>query len=82
MAKIRPPVATGHRRHALRRVHDLKRLCESALNQTPSGQRLDYWLDYHAQLVMVGKRFCRLRTPRCEDCPLQPLLPSNAKISD
>jgi endonuclease-3 related protein len=29
--------------------------------------------DFHAQLVEVGKRFCR-PTPRCADCPLHPLL--------
>ena len=27
------------------------------------------WNDYHAQLVAVGKDFCR-PTPRCQDCPL------------
>ena len=34
-----------------------------------------YWQDYHAQLVMVGKHFCRPREPLCDRCPLQPLLP-------
>ena len=54
---------------------DLQRLCESALDQKPHGERLDYWQDYHAQLVMVGKGFCRPRQPRCAECPLKPLLP-------
>jgi endonuclease-3 related protein len=54
---------------------DLKLLCESALNQKVGAARLDYWQDYHAQLVMVGKHFCRPRAPRCEQCPLKPLLP-------
>lgn len=54
---------------------DLKALCESALNEKPPSERLDYWQDYHAQLVMVGKHFCRPRRPRCELCPLWPLLP-------
>jgi endonuclease III related protein len=53
----------------------LKVLCESALNGIPSAQRLDYWQDYHAQLVMVGKHYCRKSEPRCRDCPLRPLLP-------
>jgi endonuclease-3 related protein len=26
--------------------------------------------DYHAQLVMVGKDFCK-PSPRCESCPLR-----------
>jgi endonuclease III related protein len=55
----------------------LKMLCESRLNQKTGAARLDYWQDYHAQLVMVGKHFCRTRAPRCEQCPLKPLLPKN-----
>ncbi len=54
---------------------ELKELCESALNQKTGMARLDYWQDYHAQLVMVGKHFCRTRAPRCAECPLKPLLP-------
>jgi endonuclease-3 related protein len=53
----------------------LKALCDSALDENPLPKRLDYWQDYHAQLVMVGKHFCRKGEPRCEDCPLRPLLP-------
>ena len=53
----------------------LQRLCESALNHKPCTARLDYWQDYHAQLVITGKDFCRSRRPRCGQCPLQPLLP-------
>ena len=52
----------------------LQRLCEAALDEKPRAERLDYWQDYHAQLVMVGKDFCRPRQPRCAECPLQPLL--------
>jgi len=55
--------------------NELKSLCESALSQKSGAAQLDYWQDYHAQLVMVGKHFCRTRAPRCEDCPLKPLLP-------
>ena len=58
---------------------DLKELCESALEQKPAAEHLDYWQDYHAQLVMVGKHFCRTRAPRCETCPLKPLLPRKTK---
>jgi endonuclease-3 related protein len=53
----------------------MKSLCEAALNQNSGAARLDYWQDYHAQLVMVGKHFCRTRAPRCDECPLKPLLP-------
>ena len=30
--------------------------------------------EYHALLVLVGKRHCRKSDPRCEGCPLEPLL--------
>jgi endonuclease III related protein len=53
----------------------VKTLCESALSEKPAPERLDYWQDCHAQLVMVGKHYCRKGEPRCEDCPLRPLLP-------
>jgi endonuclease-3 related protein len=53
----------------------LQHLCATALNQKPRAKLLDYWQDYHAQLVQVGKDFCRPRQPRCERCPLAPLLP-------
>lgn len=53
---------------------ELKGLCESALDQRRGAARLDYWQDYHAQLVRVGKHFCRTRAPRCGECPLKPLL--------
>lgn len=43
----------------------IKELMESAL---PREREL--WNDYHAQLVAVGKEFCR-PTPRCDGCPLQ-----------
>lgn len=54
---------------------DLQRLCATALQPKDLLARLDYWQDYHAQLVMVGKDFCRKQRPNCPDCPLRPLLP-------
>jgi endonuclease III related protein len=36
--------------------------------------RPDLYNDFHAQFVWVGHRHCR-PTPRCEECPLRPLLP-------
>jgi endonuclease-3 related protein len=32
---------------------------------------VELWNDYHAQLVAVGKQYCRPRA-RCEGCPLEP----------
>jgi len=57
---------------------ELKVQCELALNQKAPAEELDYWQDYHAQLVIVGKHFCRKHAPRCDECPLKPLLPRNA----
>jgi len=54
--------------------HRLKALCDSALNHKRGVEQLDYWQDYHAQVVMVGKLYCRPREPLCEQCPLKPLL--------
>ncbi len=51
--------------------HELQAVCATALTQKPAAARLDYWQDYHAQLVMVGKHFCRPRDPRCAACPLR-----------
>jgi endonuclease III related protein len=60
----------------------LRRLCESALDQKPRRARLDYWQDYHAQLVITGKHCCRTRRPRCAGCPLQRLLRNWASAAD
>jgi endonuclease-3 related protein len=56
---------------------ELQQLCEAALGQHSGARRLDYWQDYHAQLVNIGKDFCRARNPRCPQCPLRPLLPAS-----
>jgi endonuclease-3 related protein len=50
---------------------ELQQLCQRSLSNLHSPTaRLDYWKDYHAQLVRVGKEFCRPREPRCAQCPL------------
>jgi endonuclease-3 related protein len=54
---------------------ELQRLCEGALARIPRAQQLDYWQDFHAQLVMVGKHFCRPKQGLCQACPLKRLLP-------
>jgi len=56
---------------------DLKALCEACLDHHRGAQRLDYWQDFHAQLVIVGNRYCRPRQPECGHCPLKKLLPPN-----
>jgi endonuclease-3 related protein len=54
---------------------ELQALCAAALNEKMGAERLDYWQDYHAQLVNVAKDFCRARQAQCERCPLRQLLP-------
>ena len=34
--------------------------------------------EFHGLIVNVGKNWCRTREPRCQECPLQPFLPSPA----
>jgi len=53
----------------------LQTLCQQALGHKHGAARLDYWQDYHAQLVMIGKHHCRTRQPACDTCPLRELLP-------
>ena len=61
---------------------DLQKLCAGHLSHKSQGDRLDYWQDYHAQLVATGNRYCRKNTPLCSECPLQSLLPESKKKSE
>ncbi len=54
---------------------ELQAICTRSLSQKQGKARLDFWQDYHAQLVASGNRYCKPRNPDCESCPLQPLLP-------
>jgi endonuclease-3 related protein len=45
----------------------VKELFESSLAEDAA-----LWGDYHAQLVEVGKRYCRRRRALCAGCPLEP----------
>jgi endonuclease-3 related protein len=59
---------------------DLQKLLASTLRNVPEDRRLDYWQDYHAQLVAVGNRYCGPRQGRCALCPLKSLLPGRPKL--
>ncbi|HSH93892.1 MAG TPA: hypothetical protein VK968_07085 [Roseimicrobium sp.] len=67
----------GGKHNSGEEYHSLQQLCSGALGHRPARRRLDYWQDYHAQLVVIGKDFCRPREARCERCPLKSLLPGN-----
>ena len=53
----------------------LQSLCTDSLSQKSGAARLDYWQDFHAQLVAVGNHYCKPRNPLCDECPLKTLLP-------
>ncbi len=53
---------------------EVQAICEGALDHKPPEKLLDYWQDFHAQFVAVGNKYCRPKNPRCELCPLKPLL--------
>jgi endonuclease-3 related protein len=36
--------------------------------------------EYHALLVRVGKEFCRRAAPKCDGCPLAPMLPPSGVV--
>ena len=58
----------------------LQALCERFLGGGDPTRRLDYWQDYHAQLVRLGKDHCRKAAPRCEACPVRSLLPATGPV--
>ncbi len=37
--------------------------------------------EFHALIVNTGKKWCRKSVPRCEECPLRPLLPTDFPLS-
>jgi endonuclease-3 related protein len=37
--------------------------------------------EFHALIVNTGKNWCRKSAPRCEKCPLRPLLPANSPFA-
>ena len=64
-------------RHEIIRAHAtyevIRQLFER--NLTPSDSLYN---EYHALLVGVGKEWCRAKSPRCSDCPLEGFLPRTA----
>ena len=58
---------------------ELQSLCTESLSHKRGGAKLDYWQDFHAQLVVVGNHYCKPRNPLCTECPLQTLLPAPVK---
>jgi endonuclease III related protein len=55
--------------------HDIKEHFETAL---PADRTL--YNEYHALLVRAGKDFCKRSGPKCESCPLAPMLPEGGIV--
>src|SRR5712664_2518967 len=51
------------------------------LIETSIPQRPELFNEFHALIVNTGKNWCRKGAPRCEKCPLRPLLPANSPLS-
>ena len=73
------PRRKGGKHNTAAEYHSLQELCTGALSHRNGAKRLDYWQDYHAQLVVIGKDFCRPREARCAECPLRTLLPATRR---
>jgi endonuclease III related protein len=51
------------------------------LVETSIPRRPELFNEFHALIVNTGKNWCRKSAPRCEECPLRPLLPANSPLS-
>ncbi|HEX3376864.1 MAG TPA: hypothetical protein VHS29_08390 [Candidatus Acidoferrales bacterium] len=49
-----------------------------ALIEKSIPQQAQLFNEFHALIVNTGKNWCRKSAPRCESCPLRPLLPANS----
>lgn len=52
-----------------------------ALVENSIPRRHELFNELHALIVNTGKNWCRKSVPRCEGCPLRPLLPANSPLS-
>ena len=55
---------------------ELKNFCEAHIKVNNTQYLMDYWKDYHAQFLEIGKSYYRPSNPKCGECPLEPLLPA------
>jgi endonuclease III related protein len=52
-----------------------------AFVETSIPRQPELFNEFHALIVNTGKNWCRKSAPRCEHCPLRPLLPANSPLS-
>ena len=60
-------------KHRIIRIHP-----PSAASEMARSELSRRYNEFHALLVQVGKHYCLKAAPRCELCPLRPLLPPGA----
>ncbi len=52
-----------------------------ALIEKSIPRQAELFNEFHALIVNTGKSWCRKSVPRCEGCPLRPLLPANSPFA-
>ncbi|HTC65350.1 MAG TPA: hypothetical protein VK709_21095 [Candidatus Saccharimonadales bacterium] len=52
-----------------------------ALIEKSIPRQAELFNEFHALIVNTGKSWCRKSVPRCEGCPLRPLLPANSRFA-
>jgi endonuclease-3 related protein len=52
-----------------------------AMIETSLPPQAELFNEFHALIVNTGKNWCRKNAPRCEECPLRSMLPSNSPLS-
>lgn len=57
-----------YRHHLIPEETSYQEMQELMMNHLP--KKVEYYNEYHAQIVMIGKNFCR-KKPNCEKCPLK-----------
>ncbi len=62
------------RRHSPASLHEQDYESWRALFETSLPRNLELFNDFHAQIVALGKNYCRPKNPVCKGCPLQKYL--------
>ncbi|MCX6897101.1 MAG: endonuclease III domain-containing protein [Verrucomicrobia bacterium] len=72
LTEAEPPTINHQSPIALPTAHEPSGMSVASERQSPRARLFN---EYHALIVVVGKHYCLAREPRCEACPLRPLLP-------
>ena len=51
-----------------------------AMIESSLPKQVELFNEFHALIVNTGKNWCRKSAPRCEECPLRPLLPQDSPL--